>query len=63
MIIEITGEPSKLSAFIDFAKQNDMIIEMCRAGAPVNRDFRIWEMNFKIKRSYCNGKNVLRKRL
>jgi len=38
MIIEITGEPSKLSAFIDFAKQNDMIIEMCRAGAlAVNR--------------------------
>jgi acetolactate synthase-1/3 small subunit len=38
MIIEITGEPSKLSAFIDFVKQNDMIIEMCRAGAlAVNR--------------------------
>jgi len=32
MIIEITGEPSKLSAFIEFAKKSG-IIEMCRAGA------------------------------
>lgn len=37
MIIEITGEPSKLSAFIEFAKTMG-IIEMCRAGAlAVNR--------------------------
>ncbi len=32
MIIEITGEPSKLNAFIEYAKKTG-IIEMCRAGA------------------------------
>jgi acetolactate synthase-1/3 small subunit len=32
MIIEITGEPSKLSAFIEYTKKTG-IIEMCRAGA------------------------------